>query len=534
MSCDSISNSSSSKVRDCFSSMSKQAREPRTSPRKFAEKIALLNKKESETNAAFEKIIKEVEATTAQLTPLLIPVLNQIANRQRRRSSTTLKRSLSCRASPGSRDRSLSSACIATVGHYLVNNSRGPSKPNSRRSSYTTNGQLPINQNDNIQPNQLIYNDDAYDDESSYKYTINNHMRRRSGYLCDDDLDQPYSLPVHVPDIKIFSIDDDHGNNYAEDEYACSPRYQQQQVTESSSYREPFHSMGPSVGGRYYHDHDQQQQQHQPLQHYHQQPMNNRLTSTLNKPYAMCNFRSLPDMTNVGFGSSDEISVYGSPYGDESSPLVAYETHNHANYCAPTATATTSNSQHQQLSGQTYRTSTEPPSSGPMTTHTRLDQPSDPGVPISMAVPAIQLQDQNITLEAQSSSAVHETGASFQEDTFHQAPQENCHWGELTETHRPHVETHCPRQQQQISPSLGSHSQGPLVKSASSNALYETGNNWNDTSSASGYVEQGSYSNSSYLQPQHNSRRLSNQISRSYNDGLYLAGQNSTDPHWAS
>lgn len=37
---------------------------PRTSPRKFSEKIALLNKKESEANAAFASIIKEVEETT--------------------------------------------------------------------------------------------------------------------------------------------------------------------------------------------------------------------------------------------------------------------------------------------------------------------------------------------------------------------------------------------------------------------------------------------------------------------------------------
>lgn len=36
----------------------------RSSPRKFSEKIALLNKKEAEHNAEFEKIIKEVEETT--------------------------------------------------------------------------------------------------------------------------------------------------------------------------------------------------------------------------------------------------------------------------------------------------------------------------------------------------------------------------------------------------------------------------------------------------------------------------------------
>lgn len=36
----------------------------RSSPRKFSEKIALLNKKEAEHNAEFEKIIKEVELTT--------------------------------------------------------------------------------------------------------------------------------------------------------------------------------------------------------------------------------------------------------------------------------------------------------------------------------------------------------------------------------------------------------------------------------------------------------------------------------------
>lgn len=36
----------------------------RTSPRKFSEKIALLNKKEAEHNAEFERIIKEVEETT--------------------------------------------------------------------------------------------------------------------------------------------------------------------------------------------------------------------------------------------------------------------------------------------------------------------------------------------------------------------------------------------------------------------------------------------------------------------------------------
>lgn len=37
---------------------------PAGSPRKFSEKIALLNKKEAEGNAAFERIIKEVEQTT--------------------------------------------------------------------------------------------------------------------------------------------------------------------------------------------------------------------------------------------------------------------------------------------------------------------------------------------------------------------------------------------------------------------------------------------------------------------------------------
>lgn len=37
-----------------------------SSPRKFSEKIALLNKKEAEHNAEFEKIIKEVEVTRAQ------------------------------------------------------------------------------------------------------------------------------------------------------------------------------------------------------------------------------------------------------------------------------------------------------------------------------------------------------------------------------------------------------------------------------------------------------------------------------------
>lgn len=36
----------------------------RTSPRKFSEKIALLNKREADTTAEFEKIIQEVEATT--------------------------------------------------------------------------------------------------------------------------------------------------------------------------------------------------------------------------------------------------------------------------------------------------------------------------------------------------------------------------------------------------------------------------------------------------------------------------------------
>lgn len=44
----------------------------RGSPRKFSEKIALLNRKEAETNAEFEKIIKEVEETT-RASPLQYP-----------------------------------------------------------------------------------------------------------------------------------------------------------------------------------------------------------------------------------------------------------------------------------------------------------------------------------------------------------------------------------------------------------------------------------------------------------------------------
>lgn len=45
----------------------------RGSPRKFSEKIALLNRKEAETNAEFEKIIKEVEETTRASPSLQYP-----------------------------------------------------------------------------------------------------------------------------------------------------------------------------------------------------------------------------------------------------------------------------------------------------------------------------------------------------------------------------------------------------------------------------------------------------------------------------
>lgn len=45
----------------------------RSSPRKFSEKIALLNKKEAEHNAEFEKIIKEVEETTRAPNPSPYP-----------------------------------------------------------------------------------------------------------------------------------------------------------------------------------------------------------------------------------------------------------------------------------------------------------------------------------------------------------------------------------------------------------------------------------------------------------------------------
>lgn len=58
---------------------------PRISPRKFSEKIALLEKKESEINAEFEKILREVEETTRAKSHHIKPV----ASHKRRASVRT-------------------------------------------------------------------------------------------------------------------------------------------------------------------------------------------------------------------------------------------------------------------------------------------------------------------------------------------------------------------------------------------------------------------------------------------------------------
>jgi len=119
------------------------------SPRKFSEKIALLNKKEAEANAEFEKIIKEVEETTRA------PVTNQYPSRA-----------------------SSSSSWIDT------------------RPPIVEVQQQPI----------LSNNFNHYMNQQHNGSTYQHHH-----YNSPGQLDQSASVPV--PDIEIFAIDDDDSRN---------------------------------------------------------------------------------------------------------------------------------------------------------------------------------------------------------------------------------------------------------------------------------------------------------------------------------
>lgn len=518
----------------------------RTSPRKFAEKIALLNKKESESNAAFEKIIKEAKATTAQIAPLLInsnliPTINQLAaQRQRRRSSTNLKRSLSLRAS--SRERSLSSVCVNAppVGHFLVA-SNCPGAQKVRRASYTTITSQPTNDNYHNNYVHTYYNDDPYhESHGSYATATTmatNHQpaRRRSQFV--DDLDQPYSLPVDVPNIKIFSIDDDHGNHFVDDDEWIGDGSNQsyhQQVTEPSGYLEPFQSA--TVYG-----HSMQQQQHH-------QPMNNRLS----QPYAVCNSHSLPDMSNLGFGSSDEISVYGSPYGDEPSPLMAQQTNNHVNYYVPVTGQQYQRQEQYQQQEQHHRPDGRLQSSyqAPVQLQSAPLQPPQTGPvmvcasqPVDIAIPEIQIYKDIASskpTQLSSSPAVHhaETSRSFQENILYQTPKDDITWSQTVNLPPRLVESRLSPEQQQ--PVSTIHHQAPLTKSVSGNAIYETACNWNDTSNSIGggcsssYVTEDPYTGVQPANSENSGGKLNSRLSRSYNDGLYAAGQSALDPFWTS
>lgn len=498
----------------------------KTSPRKFVEKIALLNRKESESNAAFERIIKEVGATTAQKTPLTINQSHLIpgaTRQQRRRSSTGLKRSLSCRISP--RERSLSSFNIQPVAQFMVA-SQGRS---AARSNWQLAGTGPISSqphySDYIRTNSM-HRVDAYHNE----YQYNHHHHQPPTTYDDDPMEQPYSLPASgVPDINIFHVEDQRRASHYADRDESEELYIQQVIEQPSSYTEPLHMMDTYVG-------DYQQQ---PQQKY------NRLTSSLNQPHALCNSRSLPDMSNLGFGSSAN-TPYGSSYGDESSPIANYETYSCADY-KPYCTTGALDQQHQSSSqpyGQTdpliaqsqqqqqqqqqqdsfYQTQEEKwrrqASSGPRLVWNQVECATE-----------IRVQP-NADHEARGNSEKCNFYQSQEDDWLRQSKyQPRVTTGQLSTNQQPQQprQNH-PQQRQQHQQHLDpvNHNYHEvLTKSVSSNALYEQANNWNDLGDryCDGYANQVSHCDS----------RSQNRLSRSHYSDLHLVGQSShSGAYWNS
>lgn len=91
----------------------------RGSPRKFSEKIALLNKKGSQATAEFEKIIKEVEETTARVAPLFYAIKGSCSSSCVNSAGTTIRRKVSVKGrAPIAASVSVRVPAIATVRRH--------------------------------------------------------------------------------------------------------------------------------------------------------------------------------------------------------------------------------------------------------------------------------------------------------------------------------------------------------------------------------------------------------------------------------
>lgn len=136
------------------------------SPRKFSEKIALLNKKEAEANAEFERIIKEVEETTRYSPQSQQAILYSTSNNINATNPTT-----------------------TTTTRWLS----GPPNNESIHASYSGSFDLDQSSSSNCfdQPISGYYN-------STDNVQINQHGHHLS-----------VETPPNVPNINIFPIDDD-------------------------------------------------------------------------------------------------------------------------------------------------------------------------------------------------------------------------------------------------------------------------------------------------------------------------------------
>lgn len=145
-------------------------------PRKFSEKIALLNKKESEATAEFEKIIKEVEETTTRAAPLFYSIKG-----------------------------SCSSSCINSIGHSIKRrvSLKGKTSSPKKNSTLHTHPHL-----------SLVPTPD------DYSYTIHHTPNHHSNVQCSElqqfgqgtkfvTPSEPSSAPLRLPNIEISPILDD-------------------------------------------------------------------------------------------------------------------------------------------------------------------------------------------------------------------------------------------------------------------------------------------------------------------------------------
>lgn len=287
----------------------------RGSPRKFSEKIALLEKKGAETNAAFERIIKEVEQTTrAPLQPNW---------RQPGRISTSwLDVSYSA-----------NEADFASSNDFHMN----PRQFNQQQQTNQVSSFTCLDA-----PEQSVDTGWLHQRASSFSFSNHDHLHRDQQPLTSLPVPQqartapPYLddcssngrlAQVNVPNIEISTVDDAGNFIHCDDQTIDSCNYQQQQANQRLS------SASTPTTTTITHNHDPLSRANSHQQHHHHlDTLSFNNECSIGADASISAARSLPDIANLRVeGEYSASSNMGPAHSEQGIPNGSYNYDNNCN-----------------------------------------------------------------------------------------------------------------------------------------------------------------------------------------------------------